>query len=53
MYILGIAETFNDFIKNVKDFFNDNYNNPLLWLGIVLGVLVIFGVAYTSLHGRD
>ena len=53
MYILNFIDEFNKFIKPAKDWLFDNYNNPLLWLGIVIGVLCVFGIAYGILQDRD
>lgn len=50
MYILSFIDDVNNFIKPVKNWLFNNYNNPLLWLGIVIGILGIFGIAYSFVH---
>lgn len=50
---LSIIDNINDFIKPLKAWIFKNYSNPLLWIGIVVIVLVIFGIAYSIVHGRD
>lgn len=51
--ILSIIDDINDFIKPFKNWIEKNYSNPLLWIGIVVAFLVIFGIAYSIVHGRD
>ncbi len=51
--ILSIIDDINDFIKPLKDWIFKNSSNPLFWVGIVVIVLVIFGIAYSIVHGRD
>lgn len=50
MYILSFVDDVNNFMKPVRRFIENNYNNPLFWLAIVLVALAIFGVAYNILH---
>ena len=50
MYILNFIDDLNNFIKPAKEWLFDNYNNPLLWVGIVIVVLSIFGIVYAYLH---
>lgn len=53
MYILNFVNDVSNFFGDIKRWFLNNYDNPLLWLGIVLGVITIFGIAYSAIHGRD
>lgn len=53
MYYLDIIKDIEKMIKPFKNWVLDNSDNPLFWLGIVIAVLIIFGVAYTAVHGRD
>ncbi len=50
MYILNFFDNFSKFMDSIKEWIFDNYNNPLLWLGIVIVTLSIFGIIYSYLH---
>ena len=53
MYTLDIIKEIDKFMKPVKQWIFDNYDNPFFWLGIVIIVLIIFGISYTAVHGKD
>lgn len=47
--ILGIVDTLDDFFTTIEEFVTKHFDNPLLWIMIVLVVLVIVACAYNSL----
>ena len=53
MYNLDIIKDIENFIKPAKNWLFDHYDNPLLWIGIVIGVLGVVGIAYAYLQDRS
>lgn len=48
--ILNLWETINTFADNIKDWIVENgQNNPVLWVGLFLLGLAIFGITYRTL----
>lgn len=47
--ILGIVDAVNDFFSGIEEIVTKNFDNPLLWIMIVLVILVIVVCAYNSL----
>ena len=47
--ILGIMDSLNKMSENLKDWFIENGNNPILWLGIFLGGILLFSIVYNYL----
>lgn len=47
--MLGIMETLGKWADAFKDFIMKNHTNPLLWAGIILVVITIFGAVYSAL----
>lgn len=43
-------EVIENFFGSIKDFIMENGNNPIFWLVIFFGGLIIFGLAYSALH---
>lgn len=50
MYILTLEDILNKIMEPFKDFIQNNYSNPLLWLVLFLGGLGLFFFTYNSLH---
>lgn len=50
MYILNLVDEITKFMKPVHRWIENNYNNPVFWIGIVLIALIIFGISYSFLH---
>lgn len=50
MYILSFIDEVTKFMKPVRSFIDNNYDNPLFWLAIVVIAITIFGIAYNVLH---
>ena len=50
--VLGILKTLEKWSDKLKGFIFDNYNNPLLWVGI-LGVAFLFFAAMFSSLNKD
>lgn len=48
--MLGIMETLEKYANIFKEFIIKNHTNPLLWAGIILMALAIFGVVYSALN---
>lgn len=48
--VLGIMEKLDEWSKRFEEWITDNYNNPILWVGILaFGVLLFKGI-YGSLN---
>ena len=47
--MLEIIETLEEWIQPFKDFIMENHSNPILWVGIILLVLAVFGVVSKAL----
>ena len=47
--ILGIVDAINDFFEGIEEIVTKNFDNPLLWIAIVLITLVIVAWAYNTL----
>ena len=47
--MLEIMETLEKWAKIFKDFIMDNHSNPILWAGIFVVGLAVYGFVYNSL----
>ena len=47
--MLSIMETLEKWTETFKDFIMNNHSNPILWIGIIIIGLAIFGFVYDSL----
>ncbi len=47
--MLSIMDTANEIAENFKGWIIANQSNPLLWMGIIIGGLIIFGITYDAL----
>lgn len=45
-----IFDKINEFAEPVKNWLIENDDNPLLWLGILIGGLLLFYFAYLALR---
>jgi len=50
MMTLGIWQNIENFFGNIKEFFIEHGNNPLLWLGIFLLGLLVFELVFQALN---
>lgn len=50
--ILTIWETLEKWSNDLKQFILDNNSNPLLWIGLLGGGLLICYLIYEALHSR-
>lgn len=48
--ILDIMIELKKFLSTVETWFYENYNNPLLWLGLVIVIAAFMGAGFASLH---
>lgn len=48
--ILNLWEAINKVAGNFRDFIIENGQNPILWTGLFLLGLVIFGITYRALN---
>ena len=48
--MLNVWETISKIPENFKDWIIENGRNPILWTGLFLLGLVIFGITYRALH---
>lgn len=49
MYMLNIIDSINKVAESFKGWIIENGSNPILWIGIILGGLAIFGITYNAL----
>ena len=47
--MLGIMETLEGWVEAFRDFIIDNHSNPVLWVGIIVIGIALFGFVYNSL----
>ena len=50
MQILTLWEKLNEYSLQFRDWIIENYRNPLLWVGIVVGGYLIFRAVYSTLN---
>lgn len=50
--ILSIWSTLEGWAADFKQFILDNNSNPLLWIGLLGGGLLLCYLVYESLHSR-
>ncbi len=50
MQILTLWDTLNKYSLQFRDWIFDNYTNPLLWVGLVVGGYIIFRAVYSTLN---
>ena len=50
MFLLSFYEQMQQWGSQIKDFILENGNNPLLWIGLFLGGLLIFKVVFYALN---
>ena len=50
MEYLTIWSKLNEWSEALKAWIFDNYSNPLLWIGIIVGGMCIFFATYNALH---
>lgn len=48
--VLTIWENIEQFFENVKGFFIENGNNPVLWIGLFLLGLIVFEIVFQALN---
>jgi hypothetical protein len=48
--ILSFTKTVENFIKPVEKFIQDNFNNPLMWLGIFGVGILVFNMTHSALQ---
>lgn len=48
--ILGIMEILNEWGEQFQGFMLDNSRNPVVWIGLFLLGLVVFGLTYSALN---
>lgn len=47
--VLGIFDAIDDFFSSIEDLVTKHFDNPILWIAIVLVLLLIVACAYNSL----
>ena len=47
---LDIMNDLEKLLKVIEAWFYENYENPLLWLGLVIVIAAFMGAGYSSLH---
>lgn len=52
MQILNLWDTLEEWSNNFRAWLFEHYNNPLLWIGIVVIGVVVFKSVYATLN-RD
>ncbi len=50
MQVLNLWDTLNEYSLKLRDWIFDNYSNPLLWIGIVVGGFLIFKAVFNTLN---
>jgi len=50
LQILSLWETLEEYSNKFRDWIFDNYTNPLLWIGIIVGGFLIFKTVYSVLN---
>lgn len=50
LYVLDILESIEKALKPVRDFIEDNYSNPIMWLGLFVLGLLVFQATYSALQ---
>ncbi len=48
--VLSIWSKLNEWSESLKAWIFEHYNNPLLWVGLVVGGLILFTATYNALH---
>lgn len=48
--LLSIVDSINEGAKKFQDWIIANGSNPLLWIGLFFGGLLIFYIVYNALH---
>ncbi|MDD6224020.1 MAG: hypothetical protein PUB18_03375 [bacterium] len=43
------VKEFNNILKSLENFIETHYSNPLLWIIIIITILMIVNLAYTTL----
>lgn len=51
--VLGIMEQINQFTENFKEWMIAHGSNPLLWICLFFGGVLIFYFTYHALHKHD
>ncbi len=48
--LLNVVDFMNDGAKKFQDWIIANQSNPILWIGLFFGGLLIFYMVYSALH---
>ena len=51
--VLSIMDKLKEWSDKLKQFVNDNYSNPLLWVGILAFGIILFKVLYSGLNKNE
>ena len=51
--VLNIIDNINDMANTLKKFFINNQTNPILWIALFLGGLIIAMITYDYLNKRN
>lgn len=49
-YVLGIIESLEKALKPFREWIQDNYSNPIMWLGLFVLGLLVFQFTYSALQ---
>lgn len=52
-YTLTIMEKLDEWSKKFENWITDNYNNPILWVGILAFGILLFKVLYDGLNKKQ
>ncbi len=50
VYLLDIMKTLEVWSEKLKKFIMDNYGNPLLWIGVLGGGILILSLAFGTIN---
>lgn len=48
--ILGIIDKLNELIEPAREWLFKNHNNPIFWISVFVGAIMIFLFAYSALQ---
>lgn len=48
--MISIFDDLNEAVKPVENFIEKNYSNPLLWIGLLVGLFLLAKVIYSALQ---
>ncbi len=52
-FLVKIYKWLGNLIEPIRTWLFENHNNPFLWIGLNVGIILIFSVVYRSLWGKD